>query len=127
LDRFYGSSTKLKIPIRTALKELPSDPDHNIKIEGGQEHPGNHGYFDGVYWREAGPEGDLGFVEGYVSCLPNGRALFPLPYERYVRLIDDWYKKNDPSERSKIADVLYRFQTNSSGAEPKTKTKGSPK
>lgn len=108
LDDFYNKSERLGVPVRQALTmiNVPSSP----KPRGGSAHPEKHGYYDGLWWRGAGPEqGGLGFVEGYLACLPHGRSLYPKDRRVYAALIDKWYQANPAKESAKIAEVLTSF------------------
>lgn len=92
---------------------------------GGEEWREKHGYFDGNYWRQAfaagGTSHQRGFVEGYLSCNqqlgPHRRVSYSGRPDAYVRHISQWYRFDSTSadmeptrERTKIADVLFRFR-----------------
>ena len=66
-----------------------------------------HGYYDGQWW-SGSDQRHLGFIEGYISCLPDGGRLYPKAPEVYRDLVDQHY--SDPQQTDgKIADVLTLF------------------
>ena len=90
---------------------------------GGQPAPvTEHGYFTGLYWMQmhlGGPEQQLGFLEGYLSCyrhfLPNEAKAFTRSPAEYRALITQWYRFDEATgdvdaERQKapIAEALRR-------------------
>jgi hypothetical protein len=105
LNEFYDKQPQnLSLPVREALRKVrvpysPSPPSGE-----GQAHREAHGYYDGLWWKGSGPDGRVGFIEGYLACLPNREKLFPNAPAKYVQLIDTWYKTH--SEDEKIAVVL---------------------
>lgn len=110
LDAFYAQRSNQKILIGHALAKTRPNPDRAVR-QGGDPHLEKHGYYDGAWWRSVEPKaGRLGFLEGYISCLPNGRTMFPRPVEDYVGLVDAWYARPESSEVEKIADVLLRYR-----------------
>lgn len=112
LETYYSDRAHIRIPIMEALSRISKGLKPYI-IEHAKEadsHPEPHGYYDGLWWRGGEPKDEqIGFVEGYISCLPKGRTMFPEPYGTYVDKITKWYEKN--SDYAKIADVLYNFST----------------
>lgn len=81
-------------------------------------HAGQHGIFDGNYWREITPSGRLGFVEGYNACRsskPNQKRFLTHPATWYVIQIDETYKitpDNDIDEHvasAKIAIIIQDY------------------
>lgn len=112
LDRYYSSPNRESVPIQDALRELPPNPER--APSGGQSYFGRHGYYDGQWWLEVESEGHNGFVEGYLSCIPNGRERFLRTFQSYALLVDEWYEKNPARTSIKIADVLELFTSKQS-------------
>jgi hypothetical protein len=99
---------------------------------------GDHSIYDGNYWRLAfglgkKPE-QIGFVEGYLSCLsatkPDEAARFPRAATDYAALISRWYgfsektgDINEDREGEKIAFVLSKFRASPEAAPTKTPRK----
>lgn len=72
VDVYYYDITppNLNKPIPELLGEL----DDHIERDptGGEVHPGKYGVLDGTWWLSIEWMEQVGFVEGYVSCLPDG-------------------------------------------------------
>lgn len=120
LEQYFSDNANTLTPIRVAIAEIGKNlqPYMIEHAEGADTHPDRHGYYDGLWWRGGGPKDEqIGFVEGYISCLPDGRAMFPASYMIYVNNINKWYERH--SDREKIADVLYRFATKPKRTSPK--------
>lgn len=83
-------------------------------MPGAELWPERYAYYDGMYWSSPAEDQEFGFVEGYVSCLPDGRAVYPHPTQYYVDKIDEWYGSG-PVDRTyeKIPVVLSKFRAQS--------------
>ncbi len=61
--------------------------------KGGEVYSGEHGFFDGNFWRMMSEDQQLGFVEGYIDCLsmvqPKG-APFSKDPAWYQEWISEW-------------------------------------
>lgn len=124
LEKYYSDDKNIRVSIRMASVRINKTlkPYKIENAEGAATHPEKHGYYDGLWWKGGDPKGaQLGFMEGYRSCLPNGRSIFPQPYEKYVDQITKWYNRSeDPeNEYEKIVDVLNRFASKQKEASPK--------
>jgi hypothetical protein len=87
------------------------------KAQAGQGWRARHGFFDGGWWKGSNAAERLGFVEGYITCVNNGKnkaAHLQLSPSAYVQWVDVWYAGNGDQEVSaerqgvKVDDVLLR-------------------
>lgn len=112
LNAYYSREEKLSVSIQAAIAEVSKNLKPYVieQAEGAQAYPEKYGYYDELWWRGGDAKGEqLGFIEGYVSCLPNGRKLFPKPFESYVAKITKWYEDNPESSDEKIPVVLQKI------------------
>jgi hypothetical protein len=113
LDDFYGNESRRSVLVVRAMGTIQGhERATNVIPPGAQHYPEPHGYYDGMWWSDLGDE-DRGFVEGYISCLPDGLRLYPKDIDHYVQKVDGWYQSG-PLDRDqhKIADVLAKFREN---------------
>jgi hypothetical protein len=78
------------------------------------------GFFNGEYWIQAGPEQQLGYIEGYLWCHrhrpSHRRGQFSKSPADYREMVTDWYSDEFPghSTDTPISEVLYRVRRQSS-------------
>ncbi len=112
VDKFYGIDSNRKTTVEDALKVIGAPQPQDQNGPGVQVWTEPHGYYDGMWWSDDGPA-QRGFLEGYISCVPNGKSLYPQPLDSYVEAINTWYSE-DPPERiwEKVPIVLSKFKGN---------------
>jgi hypothetical protein len=113
IETYYRKQENLNKSVKVAIESVAKDAQRmsEYPAEGGSPHLEKHGYYDGLWWKSSDPNGaQLGFVEGYISCLPGGGNAFPRKAEHYVAKITEWYNRQDDpeAEYEKIVEVLVR-------------------
>jgi hypothetical protein len=82
-------------------------------IQGGERWTEPHGFFDGMWWRGATEDEQVGFVEGYIWCrsreATKQRVNFSGNADTYVSRLSEHFE-NPSNEDEKIARALYRFR-----------------
>lgn len=74
------------------------------------------GFFNGEYWVQAGPEQQLGYIEGYLWCHQHRpsqrREQFSKSPAEYREMVTNWYDDGSPghSTDTPISKVLYRVR-----------------
>ncbi|HKV05578.1 MAG TPA: hypothetical protein VJO53_10785 [Candidatus Acidoferrales bacterium] len=123
-DFYQNNPDKRSLPVYDVIRIVDREPLSRKPVAGGEIWNGRHGYWDGQWWREGIPADRIGFVEGYLACYragaKNAHGSFAKSAAQYVGLINRWYGLNEESgdidsekEETKIADVLFKFQSKS--------------
>jgi hypothetical protein len=126
-EYYTNGASKHGMPITRVLHQFQDRPGEKAPPGDGLNRD-QHGYFDGLYWKQisalGGKEKQVGFVEGYLSChvnlSRNRGGVFSKARAEYVRLITQWYGLNEDTgdidekrEPAKVADVLLKFRDHS--------------
>lgn len=126
ITQFYQDSTSLlDEPVSRVLFRFRDRPGEQPP-PGGEVHTTRpHGFFDGQYWKviggTGGPDKQIGFIEGHLSCYSepprDPRVVFSKTPSEYRLLITKWYRLDEETddmdeERSyePIANVLFKFR-----------------
>lgn len=119
VSQFYQDPPNWRAPVFRVIHTFYSrhaDPPQKGSRTGGEAWSKPHGYWDGLWWKDAGYPNvleQLGYVEGYLACyegeVHSPKGAFSKPPAEYVSLISDWYKRTG-KEDAKIADVLFKFR-----------------
>ena len=95
------------------IPELLGELDDHIERDptGGEVHPGKYGVLDGIWWLSIEWMERVGFVEGLVSCMPDGYRVYPASAGFYAKKISEWYEADELKRvETKIPHVLSRFR-----------------
>lgn len=123
ITKFYLKyPSKQTSPVSGVMHTFRDRPGDKVRLGGTISD--QHGYFDGLYWKQisalGGTEKQVGFVAGYLAChaqcVHNRGGDFSRPPAEYAALITQWYELkddgdiNEKREPIKVADVLFKFR-----------------
>lgn len=93
---------------RISVPRLADRIDHAVpsqtRMSGGEMDNRPHGYYDGLWWKGASDNEQVGYVEGYLVCL--GHPAGESESRKIANAITAWYKKPSSQEDCAIAYVL---------------------
>ena len=112
-ERYDRQPDQRKMLVSEVLKEINRTGKSRPVHKGGEEWKEKHGYYDGLWWRGASADGQLGFIEGYLSCYSTEMAgaspVFLKAARDYVSLMDSYMGSHAHSDEERLADILSRF------------------
>jgi hypothetical protein len=121
---YQNDTSKKNLPVSEVMHQFRDRPGEK-PATGGETTRGQHGYFDGLYWKQisalGGKEKEVGFIEGYLSChselVRDRGGVFSKPPADYAELITQWYGLKEDTgdidekrEPAKVANVLFKFR-----------------
>ena len=122
---YQDSVSLLSAPVSAVLFRFRDRPGEEPPPGGEVHAPRPHGFFDGQYWKViggiGGPDEQIGFIEGHLSCYAEPprdlHIVFSKTPAEYRLLITKWYRLVEETdeideERSHepIANVLVKFR-----------------
>jgi hypothetical protein len=126
ITKFYEQGPpRLSEPVPEVFYRFRDRPGQKSTATDGEPVKGQHGFYDGTYWKQisalGGKAEQLGFVEGYLWCHEhlsrNKGGVFSKAPSEYVALITRWYRFVEGTgdidakrEPTKIAEVLFKFR-----------------
>ncbi len=130
VSQFFEDPPHWRIPVLRVIQMYDSrhaGPLKKSRTSDGEVWSEPHGYWDGLWWKDAGYPNTLeplGYVEGYLACYEgeahSPKGTFSKPPAEYVSLITAWYKRTG-KEDTKIADVLFKFRDHAQRSNPSSK------
>lgn len=130
VNQFYEDPPHWPVPVSRVIKMFDSrhaGPSKRSGMSKGEVWSKPHGYWDGLWWKDAGYPNtleQLGYVEGFLTCYQGEghrrKGIFSKSPAVYVSLISDWYKRTR-KEDANITDVLFKFRDQDQHANSESK------
>jgi hypothetical protein len=119
---YAANSASRAVPVVEVWHKLISEAPGEPPLKGGEVYTNPHGYYDGLYWRQGSDAEHVGFLRGYLWCLPTKVAspseTYSRPVSYYAEKLDAYFrdfKAHPKGDHEAIAVVLARFRDKPDG------------
>lgn len=101
---FYAQHKVTNLNVGQVAFKIVANSPVSHPTPGGEVYTNRHGYYDGLWWKGASGDEQLGYVEGYLVCLK--RPATNSESQRTTIAISNWYGQHPSKEDRAIAYVL---------------------
>lgn len=101
---FYAQHKATRLNVAQVAQKVAANGPVSHPAPGGEVYTNRHGYYDGLWWKGASGDEQLGYVEGYLVCLK--RQAPKSESQRTAIAISNWYRKHPSKEDRAIAYVF---------------------